>query len=84
MANGLRRANKSMERSQGQSAGERVELTIPALWHALAEKSTLRVEDAMNVSGLQLHHYVRTGNKTMMPQRYRSHKLVKWLKATGC
>ena len=61
-----------------------VELTMPALQHALAEKSTLRVEEwhEMDVSGLQLHHYVRTGNKTMMPRRHRSHKLVKWLKTT--
>ena len=38
----------------------------------------------MNVSGLQLHHYVKTGNKIMMPKRYRSHKLVKWMKENGC
>jgi len=63
-----------------------VELKIPPLQQALAGESTLRVEDwrEMNVSGLQLHHYVKTGNKIMMPKRYRSHKLVKWMKENGC
>jgi hypothetical protein len=62
-----------------------IELTIPALQHALMESLKLQAEEwhGMNVSGLQSHHYVRAGSRILVPRRQLSHRMVKWLKTYG-
>jgi hypothetical protein len=70
---------------EGPAPEEGLELAIPELQQALLERSELSTAEwhQMNVWGLQPRHYVKAGNRIMVPKRQRNHKLAKWLKNAG-
>ena len=63
-----------------------IELDIPVLKQALCTSLELSIETRhqLNLHGVQSHHFVKTGNRTLVPRQHRNHSLVKWLKKFGC
>ena len=59
---------------------------VTVLKQALCTSLELSIEarHQLNLHGLQSHHYVKTGNRTLVPRQQRNNSLVKWLKKFGC
>jgi len=74
---------KEVDESQLENG---IELDILVLKQALCTILELSIESRhqLNLHRLQSHHYVKTGNRTLVPRRQRNNSPVKWLKKFGC